>query len=399
MRIIHVVDSIDVSQGGPPVVVMRLATAQAGLGHDVNIVANESAGDLVHADAASANRQNAGGVPAVTLLPGGLVERMTGAAAHRYFRDMIRAGDIVHLHGLWRPILSAAVRAARHNGAKYLIAPHGMLAPWSLAQKQLKKRLAFIMLWRGILNKAAMLHVLNEEEAGQARALALRAPAEIIPNGIFQDEVDNLPAPSSFYRAFPQLRSHPYILFLSRLHYKKGLDYLADAFAQVARQAPHVDLVVAGPDGGAQTAFEQQVTRLGLEDRVHIVGPLYGPQKYAAMVDALCFCLPSRQEGFSMAVIEAMACGLPVVISKQCNFSEVAHAGAGEVVELEPQAIGGALLRFIGDAERRRRAGAAARELVLSCYTWPKIAESSIAAYRRILGGGSYDLSALYNRE
>jgi glycosyltransferase involved in cell wall biosynthesis len=390
MRIIHVVDSLDPSQGGPPVVVTRLAAAQARLGNEVKIVAYGSGSDghLAHADATLASRQQGRDMPAVTLLPCGLVERMTASAAYRYFRETIRPGDVVQLHGLWRPILSAAARAARHQHVKYVLMPHGMLAPWSLMQKRLKKRLALAMLWRDILSNAAMLHVLNEEEAAQARALVCHTPAEIIPNGIFQDEIENRPAPLSFYRAFPRLRNRPYILFLGRLHYKKGLDYLADAFVRVAKKTSQVDLVIAGPDEGAQASFSQQIASFGIADRVHIVGPLYGPQKYAAMGDALCFCLPSRQEGFSMAVIEAMACGLPVVISKQCNFSEVAQAGAGEVVVLDPQAISDALLRFISDAEYRRRAGAVGRELVLARYTWPKIAESSIEAYRRIQGEG-----------
>lgn len=388
MRIFHVVDSLDPSQGGPPVVVTRLASAQAGLGHDVRIIASESPHHLLQAAGTPTNGRTAGGMPPVSLLPGGLFERITGVAARRHFGQMIEPGDIVHIHGLWRPILAAAAKAATCNHAKYVVAPHGMLAPWSLAQKRLKKRIALALQWRGILNRASMLHVLNEEEAGQARALALHAPTKIIPNGIFPDEVENLPAPSSFYRVFPQLKNRPYILFLGRLHYVKGLDYLADAFAQVVRQSPEVDLVVAGPDGGARSVFEQQIIGYGIENRVHIVGPLYGAQKYAAMVDALCFCQPSRQEGFSMATIEALACGLPAVISKQCNFSEVAHAGAGEVVELEPRAISTALLRFIGDAELRRRAGTAARELVLTRYTWPKIAMSTIVSYRRLVAGG-----------
>lgn len=385
MRIIHVVESLDPSQGGPPVVVTRLAMAQASLGHDVKIIAYGSGSQ---ADVLLADQKNTVNNPTIILLPINFIERITSLAARKCFKNMIRAGDIVHLHGLWRPILVAAARVAWHTKTKYVLMPHGMLAPWSMLQKQLKKRFALFVVWRNILDKASMLHVLNDEEANQVRELMLRAPVKIIPNGIFKEEVDDLLAPLSFYRIYPLLKDRSYILFLSRLHYKKGLDYLADTFALVAAQASHVDLVVAGPDGGAQSSFKQQIEKLGIENRVHIVGPLYGSHKYAAMVDALCFCLPSRQEGFSMAILEAMACGLPVVISKQCNFAEVAQADAGEIVELEPRMIADALLRFINNGERRGRMGAKARELVLSRYTWPKIATTTIAVYRRILAEG-----------
>ena len=93
-----------------------------------------------------------------------------------------------------------------------------------------------------------------------------------------------------------------YVVFIARLHYKKGLDYLADAFAIVAPQSPDLDLVVAGPDEGAKSDFEDRIRRAGVGKRVHLVGPLYGPDKFAALVDCTCFCLPSRQEGFSVAV-------------------------------------------------------------------------------------------------
>jgi len=132
--------------------------------------------------------------------------------------------------------------------------------------------------------------------------------------------------------------------------------------------------------------FRQQVARLGLTTRVHIVGPLWGEDKLAAIVDADCFCLPSRQEGFSMAITEVMACGLPVVISEPCHFPEVREAGAGEVVPLDARAIADALERVLQDPQQRQRMGQAGRELVRSRYTWPHIAEQCVRAYRREIG-------------
>jgi glycosyltransferase involved in cell wall biosynthesis len=116
---------------------------------------------------------------------------------------------------------------------------------------------------------------------------------------------------------------------------------------------------------------------------VHIVGPLYGRDKIAALVDAACFCLPSRQEGFSLAVTEALACGVPPVISQACHFPEVAEVGAGEVVPLEAGAVAAALARVLSDPQRHDRMAAAGRELVASRYTWSRVAAQTVEAYRR----------------
>jgi glycosyltransferase involved in cell wall biosynthesis len=113
------------------------------------------------------------------------------------------------------------------------------------------------------------------------------------------------------------------------------------------------------------------------------VGPLYGQDKIGALVDAAVFCLSSRQEGFSMAITEALGCGLPAVVSAECHFPEVQSAGAGFVTPLEPAAIASAILRILRDPPLRAGMSAAARDLVLSSYTWPKIAQACVDAYQR----------------
>ena len=172
------------------------------------------------------------------------------------------------------------------------------------------------------------------------------------------------------------------MLFLSRLHSKKGLDVLADAFTELSRRRMDVHLVVAGPDEGAEGDFVRRVTAAGVAPRVHVVGPLYGRDKLAALVDATCFCLPSRQEGFSVAITEALACGIPVVISESCHFPEVAAAQAGSVVPLEPTAVAGALEAILGEPELRTRMGQAGASLVRAHYTWDAIAAASLRAYQ-----------------
>jgi glycosyltransferase involved in cell wall biosynthesis len=206
---------------------------------------------------------------------------------------------------------------------------------------------------------------------------------EIIPNGIYPREFDPLPALGQFYAAYPALKEKPYILFLSRVHYKKGLDYLADAFAKVAPAHPDVQLVIAGPDEGAAEPFQQAIASFGLSDRVHILGPIYGQNRFTALVDCACFCLPSRQEGFSIAILEAMACGRPVVITDACHFPEVAKVGAGEVVPLDAGALAGAIGHILSDRPKAEQMGQTGRDLVMKDYTWPSIARQLVDAYQR----------------
>ena len=383
MRIVHVISSLDPAAGGPPIVATRLAAAQAGLGHDVALIAYEPS------PAVRANiRRAMTGLPHADKLaieylppPRGL-SRVTASNARAALRRRARA-DFFHLHGVWNPIIRAAAGAAIDTKTPFAIAPHGTLDPWSLKQRPLKKRLALTLGYRAMLNCATFIHTLNEDEKRLLDPLKLTAPREVIPNGIFLEELAILPAPGSFRATHPEIGNELFVLFLSRLHYKKGLDYLAEAFARVTKACPGSQLVVAGPDEGARADFERQISSLGTADRVHLVGPVYGHEKLAALVDAAVFCLPSRQEGFSIAITEAMACGLPVVISDQCHFPEVEQAGAGFITPLEPDAIAAALAKLFADESLRSRMGAAGAALVRSRFTWPKVAERTIDLYQR----------------
>jgi glycosyltransferase involved in cell wall biosynthesis len=328
------------------------------------------------------------GVPRAELLrfhwvaPPAPWARRIGLGLGAALDEATAAADIVHGHGVWDALIRAACRSAQRRGVTYVITPHGMLDPWSLSQRALKKRLAMAFGYRRLLDRAAFLHALNRDEADLMVPLGLRAPVEVIPNGVFIEEIEPLPPAGSFRARHPQLGDAPYVLFLARLHYKKGLDYLADAFRLLASRDGQVRLVVAGPDGGAGDDFRRRVASMGegVGGRVHVVGPLYGPDKYAAMADAACFCLPSRQEGFSIATLEALACGVPAVVSDACHFPEVEQAGAGRVVPLEPEAIASAIAEVIaaGPAMQER-----ARSLVRSHYLWGNIAVATLDRYTR----------------
>jgi glycosyltransferase involved in cell wall biosynthesis len=400
MRIVHVVVSLDPALGGPPAVASRLAAAQAAIpdtkarassaAHQVTLTSHGSPGRESQVQASLGSIPGISSVSIVALPPQHRIRAFFPQDTRRQLRQLLPQADIVHLHGIWEPIIRIASVECRKLGKPYVITTHGILDPWCLRQRWLKKKIAMKIAYRSMLESAGALHTLNRDEADLIAPLRLSPRKWVIPNGVFLDEIEPLPPPGSFHAKHPELKGQPFVLFLGRLHFKKGLDYLAEAFAIVAKANPALRLVVAGPDDGAKSDFEDQVSREDggrLRDRVHLVGPLWGAEKFAAMVDAACFCLPSRQEGFSMAVTEAMACGTPVVISEACHFPEVAEAGAGEVVPLASRPVAAAIDRFVSNPALAAEIGQAGRRLVLTRFTWPTIAQQTIEMYESVRAG------------
>ncbi|MGA3066851.1 MAG: glycosyltransferase [Tepidisphaeraceae bacterium] len=384
---VHVIPSLDPATGGPPVVAARLAAAEAALGCQTSIVSYRFPDAQSNVETDLRTIPNISQVRLDYLPPLTRQERFLALDARKRLEPLLGEADAIHLHGVWDPIIYAAASVAGRLGKGYALTVHGMLDPWSMAQKGWKKKIALALGYRGMLDRAAFLHFLNSDEQALVKDLHLKSKSEVVPNGIFMEELDPLPAEGTFRASRPWLGDKPMVLFLSRLHYKKGLDYLADAFAVVAGKFPEAQLVVAGPDAGAKESFESQIRQLKIEPRVHLIGPIYGPEKLAALVDCDCFCLPSRQEGFSLAVTEALACRAPVVISTNCHFPEVREAGAGVVTELDAREIGEGINSILGNSELALRMGEAGRELVTSRFTWPKVGGRMIEAYRRHIAG------------
>lgn len=381
MRILHVVPTVDASAGGPPQVASRLAAAQSGLGHQATLIAPSPR------EPSTAISVRLGEVPHGELVrwvdagPATGLERVLARRGREALGRALKDADLCVIHCIWDAFTTAAAKEARARGVPYVVVPHGMLDPWCLRQKALKKRLALATYMRGVLNGATFLHALNASERDLMRPLGLSVPVEVIPNGVFLEEFENLPRAGAFRSSRPTLKNDPYILFLSRLHYKKGLDYLADAFAIVAKERADLRLVVAGSDDGYKDEFERMIAGHGLGERTHLVGPVYGDDKLAAFNDAACFCLPSRQEGFSIAVTESLACGTPAVVSEDCHYPEVSEVGAGAVTKLDAKAVAEGLRRVL--AGDRGAMGEAGRRLVRERFNWPAVAKTTLEAYGR----------------
>ncbi len=381
MRVIHALDTLDPADGGPPQVAIRQASALAALGVEVSLLHCEP--DPSRRDAIDAMLAQVPGherVPVIEL-PRKAIWRMAGRIA---LRDLpcLGGADIVHLHQVWHPMVRGVARAARALGTPYVIRPAGSLSRWMLAQKALKKRLGLAIGYRRMIRGAAFLQALNRDEADEIAHFRPGVPVEIVPNGIFPEELADLPPRGSFAQHCPAIRGRRFVVAVGRLHYSKGFDVLLEAFIRLARSNADLDLVIIGPDSGMREALVRRAAEAGLGERLHLPGAIYGKAKFAALVDADCFCLPSHHEAFSNAIVEGLACGLPCVISRGAHFPEVALAGAGQIVEIDAGQVHAALERYISDASLRRDAGAKARALAHS-YLWPEIGARLRELYTR----------------
>lgn len=380
MRIVHLIESLNPAGGGPPVIAASIAAAQAKLGHEVTLLAYDDGAARSATEQLIAETPGFDGVRHVALPREGRLAKLSGRAVRQWLGEHGGETDALHLHQVWEPCLPAAAAWARSRGVPYFVLVNGMLHPWSLAQSRLKKQIALRLVYRKMLNGAAALQLGNADEVAAIERLGLSAKTRVIPNGVWPEDVQPLPAAGTF-RAARDLTDRPYLLFLARLHHKKGPDILIDAFRQAVEAGFNWNLIVAGDDYGEREMLSRKIETHGLGERVLLVGPLYHDEKWAALRDADGFCLPSRQEGFPVAVLEAMKAGLPCLISRECNVPEVGETGAGEVLPLDAQHFAQAMCRLADDAARREEQGRNAKQLVNERFVWSAVAGQTVEMY------------------
>ena len=292
----------------------------------------------------------------------------------------------MHQHGIWQATSLATLAWGRRTGRAVMISPRGMLDAWAAANSGPKKRLASLAYERRNLGAAACLHALAESEAQAIRAYGLKAPIAVIPNGV------DLPAASHAEPSAAEPGRRKTLLFLGRIHPKKGLAELIEAWAALGREAPRVAaewrLVIAGwDDGGHLAGLRERAKRLPQELAIEFPGPLLGDDKDAALRSADAFVLPSFSEGLPMSVLEAWAYGLPTFITEACNLPEGYTRRAAIRIGTEPRKLARELAAGLVRPDlgaMGRRAEALARER----FSWPEVAARHCLAYRWMMGEG-----------
>lgn len=339
-------------------------------------------------------RQLREGVRIVTLTPSRLdpeqlPEGLTLQGPETDLEAAVQSAEVVHLHGLWQAQTRRGARTARAAGVPYVVTAHGMAEPWALRHKYWKKRLYLAMVEAKNLRRASCLHAMTRPEVEHLRILAPWTPVCFIPIGVDLSLAEDLPSRSILEAERPELRGKFVLLFFGRLHVKKGLDLLGEAFGRIAHDWPDVHLLLAGNDQGAWSPFQARMEQLGLAGRMTYLGHVPSERTRQVWAAADAFILPSYSEGFSMAVLEALVHRLPSIITTACHFPEVAKAGGAIVASPDADSVTQGLRDLMGRSpDQRAELGRNGRRLVEDHYTWDRHADRLASVYRWISGGG-----------
>jgi len=386
MKILHVIATLAPRDGGPSKACFEMARAVARRGHEVTIFATNMNGLDDVLDVPVDEPIERDGVT-IRYFPIQYPKFLGNSAPMaQALEETIPQMDAVHLHSLYMLHCKFTARACRRAGVPYLMRPHGTLDPYLYKRHRFRKMLLEIWFQNRVTRGAAKMHFTTEEEGILAAPYVFGVPGVVVPHGLDTDEYDNLPSRGRFRARHPEIGDRPIVLFFGRLNFKKGLDVLTRAFADVVRARPDAHLVIAGPDRGMQEKTQNWINEFGYGDRATFTGMVTGDDKLELLADSDLFVLPSYTENFGIAVVEAMACGLPVAISDKVNlWHEVANADAGWVTPAEAEPFAGAILEALSDPNGARAKGARGRALVGERFQWPQIGRALEEAYASII--------------
>ncbi len=352
LRILQCVGDIDPAMGGSVEAARQLSLALAGMAHAPELVTLRPAAPEWLASWRGA--YHCAGPASTRYLYSSCLPAWVKRHAPYY--------DAVLIHGLWRYTSVGVWRGLRQTGVPYFVFPHGMLDPYfrrAYPGKHVQKLACWLAAERHVLRDARAVFFACEQERDKARRTfhPYACNERVVGLGISPPPPQRA-APSVLFTRFPELMGKRIVLFLGRLHPKKGCDLLLQAFARVAHLDRRLHLAIAGPDeGGWQAGWQRLAQRCAIASRVTWTGPLYGDLKWDAMRAAEVFALPSHAENFGIAVAEALACGLPVLISDQVSISpDVEADGAGLVAPDDLAGSTATLTRWLALPDERREA-------------------------------------------
>lgn len=305
--------------------------------------------------------------------------------------EQVHFADVVHLHTPWAPINLQAANTASRAGVPYIVSAHGMLDDWSMSVRRAKKRAYLAICGKSLLNRAAFIHCTARAERDQAMRWFPNGEAFIAPCVFDADSYTPLPNASLAHNAYPEAFADagPKVLFLSRLHEKKGVDILIRSFAEVLRALPDTRLLIAGPGEPRYVAQLQRLARvLGVEDRTHFLGMVHGETKLSLYCACDVLAIPTSQENFGLVFVESLACCTPVITTRGVDiWRELEATGAARIVAQLPRPFAIAILDALSDPAALRRASENGREETLRWLNPKRVVSNYVSMYEQAING------------
>lgn len=345
MKLLHVIPFFSPLRGGSVTVACDLSKELARDGHEVTIATTDFELDKNYANS----------IEGVNVLPFRCLSNVGLFLYSREFKKWLMKNiddfDVIHLHNFRSYQNNVVCSFAIGHNIPYILQAHGSLP--RIGKTSIK--ILYDTIWgNSILHHASGLIALTQTELDQYQQMGIdREKIEIIPNGINLSGYGNLPEKGSFKTKY-QINEHDrIILFLGRIHPIKGIDLLIHAFNDLLSVLYNVKLVIVGPDDGYLPYLKKLISGYNIEDKIIFTGPLYNRDKLAAFIDADVYVLPSYYETFPMTVLEACACGTPVIITDRCGIAEIVEHNIGYVVKCNKNQLKDKIYEILNDEEVR----------------------------------------------
>lgn len=363
MKILTFITDIDNRSGGPSRSVPMLVKGLAEVGVDITLMTIRSEQMNTHAlDGSSAKLH--------------ILDSFDSKEVEGYVKS--EKFDIIQIQSMWDPRYHKLVKIAQKLNIPYLITPRGMLEPWSLTQSKWKKKLAMLLYQKADLQKAACIFTTADMEAQHVHDLGINVPCSVIPNGI---ETEGYPCRKDRSEVKKQ------VLFLSRVHVKKGIELLLEAWKRINPTYPEWILKIVGNGEEAYiNSLKDRVKELGLENYVQISEPVFGKEKIKLYRSSSIFCLPSYSENFGMVIAEAMSCGVPVITTTNCPWEILNETNTGWCIDLSVDNLEKTLREAMSmDSAKLYEKGLLSSKLVFEHFNYRNVAARTRELYKWII--------------
>jgi len=380
MRILQVIHYFSPLHGGGSInVAYNLSKHLAGRGHEVTIFTTDFELDKDYIQSLDGVRV----VPFHCIANIGLM--LISPEMKGQFKKEIKNFDIIHMHNFRSYQNIIAHHYAKKYNIPYVLQAHGSVLPFF--QKQGLKRIFDIFLGYKILKDASKIIASTKIEAEQYKKMGVdEDKIEIVPNGIDLSGYDNLPEKGEFRRKYEIGADEKVILYLGRIHKIKGIDLLMKAFAGLIKEMDDVRLVIVGPDDGFLSPLKRQIEDLKIGDKIILTGLIPEKDKFGAYVDADVYVLPSVYETFPVTVLEACACGTPVIVTDRCGIANIVNDNnVGHVVEYNKDQLQDAIFKILTNDELSGYFGEGGKKLVREKFSWDIVVEQLERIYGDII--------------